>query len=125
MTLRVSQRHGRSAKSAYPRRRRAQHVALSGASRSLVSGRGSYEGRAGKFYGCSWSTDIEEADSFARHYQTASGGSIVLETLASPDAIISAPCLTGPSWESTDGSPLYDRLIGALSEAPTTYLSRP
>ena len=74
----------------------------------LFRGAAAYEGRARKFYGPSWSTDIEEADLFARHYQTASGGSVVLGTLASPDAIISAPCLTGPSWESTDGSPLYD-----------------
>jgi hypothetical protein len=74
----------------------------------LFRGAAAYEARARKFYGPSWTTDIEEADRFARQYQYASGGSVVLETLASSEAIISAPGSTGAYWSTADGERHYD-----------------
>ena len=64
--------------------------------------------RARKLYGPSWSTDIEEAGWFARSYQIAPGGSVVLETPAPPDAIISAPGINGIYCEDASGERLYD-----------------
>jgi hypothetical protein len=66
------------------------------------------EQRLRKFYGPSWSASIEEADFFARHFQTCPGGSVVFESLAPAEAIISAPCLTGPYFEEVDGQRRYD-----------------
>jgi hypothetical protein len=74
----------------------------------LFRGAAAYEARARKFYGPSWTTNIEEADRFARQYQYASGGSVVLETLASPESIISAPGSTGAYWSDADGERRYD-----------------
>jgi hypothetical protein len=74
----------------------------------LFRGAAAFEARARKFYGPSWTTDIEEADRFARQYQHASGGSVVLETLASPEAVISAPGSTGAYWSNKDGERHYD-----------------
>jgi hypothetical protein len=64
--------------------------------------------RKRKFYGVSWSSDIEAADWFARHYQAASGGTAVLETIAPPEAIISA--LDGLYLENADGERMFDEL---------------
>ena len=64
--------------------------------------------RLRKLYGPSWSASIEEADFFARRFQYRLGGSVVLETLAPAEAIISAPCLTGPYFEHAHGKRQYD-----------------
>jgi hypothetical protein len=74
----------------------------------LFRGAAAHEARARKFYGPSWTTDIDEADGFARQYQYKTGGSVVLETLASPEAIISAPGSTGAYWSNLDGERRYD-----------------
>jgi hypothetical protein len=74
----------------------------------LFRGAAAHEARARKFYGPSWTSNIDEADRFARQYQYAHGGSVVLETLASPDAIISAPGSTGAYWADADGERRYD-----------------
>jgi hypothetical protein len=74
----------------------------------LFRGASAHEGRSRKFYGPSWSTDIEEADYFARRRQADLGGSVVLETLASREAIISAPGSTGAYWSNLDGARRYD-----------------
>jgi hypothetical protein len=74
----------------------------------LFRGAAARESRARKFYGPSWTTDIEEANRFARQYQCTTGGSVVLETLASPEAIISAPGVDGAYWANADGERRYD-----------------
>jgi hypothetical protein len=74
----------------------------------LFRGAAAREARARKFYGPSWTTDIEEANRFARQYQYKTGGSVVLETLASPEAIISAPGVDGAYWANADGVRRYD-----------------
>jgi hypothetical protein len=61
-----------------------------------------------KFYGPSWSASIKEADFFARYFQTHPGGSVVLETLARAEAIISTPCVTGPYFNEAHGERMYD-----------------
>jgi hypothetical protein len=60
-----------------------------------------------KLYGPSWSARIEEADFFARHFQCP-GGSVVLETLAPAEAIISAPHLSGPYFADAHWKRQYD-----------------
>jgi hypothetical protein len=75
----------------------------------LWRGAAAREGRLrAKLYGPSWSAKIEEADFFARHFQTYPGGTVVLETLAPAEAIISAPCLTGSYFEEPNGKRQYD-----------------
>jgi hypothetical protein len=45
-------------------------------------------------YGLSWTGERAVAEDFAnREWRTTEGGSVVLQTLASPEAIICAPCL--------------------------------
>jgi hypothetical protein len=74
----------------------------------LFRGAPAPEARSHKFYRPSWTADIEEADSFARHKQIEFGGSVVLETLAPSDAIISAPGVNGIYLEDMSGQRLYD-----------------
>jgi hypothetical protein len=74
----------------------------------LWRGAAAREQRLWKLYGPSWSASIEEADFFARHFQTSPGGSVVLETLAPAEAIISAPCLSGPYFVDVHGKRQYD-----------------
>ena len=70
----------------------------------LFRGASEREGRARKLFGPSWSTEMEEADWFARQYQTAPGGSVVLETKAPQKAIIFTPGFAGPFWLNEDGT---------------------
>jgi hypothetical protein len=79
-----------------------------GSAMRLWRGAAARELRLRKLYGPSWSANIEEADFFARCFQTCPGGSVVLETLAPAEAIISAPCLTGPYFEDAHGKRQYD-----------------
>jgi hypothetical protein len=45
-------------------------------------------------YGLSWTSELAVAEDFAnREWRTTEGGSVVLETLAPPDAILCAPGL--------------------------------
>jgi hypothetical protein len=76
----------------------------------LFRGARVHEGRfrKRKFYGASWSSDIEAADWFARHYQATSGGTVVLETIAPTEAIISAPGIDGLYLENADGKRMFD-----------------
>jgi hypothetical protein len=74
----------------------------------LWRGAAARELRLRKFYGPSWSASIQEADFFARHFQYCPGGSVVLETLAPAEAIISVPCLSGPYFEDVRGKRQYD-----------------
>jgi len=55
----------------------------------------SFHNRSRRTYGLSWTAGIEVAREFAqsRLHQTSNGGSVLLETLAPPDAIICAPFL--------------------------------
>ncbi len=46
--------------------------------------------RRRRVYGLSWTTEVAEAEFFARERQVWDGGSVVLETLAPPEAIICA-----------------------------------
>ena len=46
--------------------------------------------RRRRIYGLSWTADVAEAEWFARERQKWSGGSVVLETLAPPEAVICA-----------------------------------
>jgi hypothetical protein len=63
------------------------------------------EARKRKLYGISWTTDLETAEWFAKRWPS---GGVVLETTASPKAIISAPGLDGPYYENPDGRRMYD-----------------
>ena len=74
----------------------------------LFRGASEREGRARKLFGPSWSKEMEEADWFARQYQTAPGGSVVLETKAPQKAIIFTPGFAGPFWLNEDGTRRYD-----------------
>jgi hypothetical protein len=74
----------------------------------LFRGAGAHEARARKFYGPSWSSAIEEAGWFARIWQIRSGGTVVLETLAPPEAIIAAPGIDGAYFSNADGERLFD-----------------
>ena len=78
----------------------ADHRALCDAARVLLP---SYKGpairlfrgssaneRRRRIYGLSWTPEIAVAERFARERQVFDGGSVVLETLAPPDAIICA-----------------------------------
>ena len=59
----------------------------------------SFYNRKRRTYGCSWSADKEVAEAFARGiYQTFNGGSVLLETVAPPAAIICAPSLIDDSY---------------------------
>jgi hypothetical protein len=55
----------------------------------LFRGTGAGERRRAA-YGVSWTSDLSAAEGFAESYRDWSGGSIVLETVAPPEAIISA-----------------------------------
>jgi hypothetical protein len=66
------------------------------------------EARKRKFYGPSWTTDFETADYFAKRYKDSPIGGVVLETLAPPESIISAPCFDAPYYETLDGERMYD-----------------
>jgi hypothetical protein len=79
-----------------------------GSSVRLFRGARAREARARKFYGVCWSSDIEEADRFARRKQDTSSGAVVLETIAQPEAIISAPGIDGAYYEDADGERLFD-----------------
>jgi hypothetical protein len=83
-------------------------IPYKGPSVRLFRGANAREARVRKFYGPSWSSDIEEADWFARHWQATSGGTVVLETIAPPEAIISAPGIDGVYYEGADGQRLFD-----------------
>jgi hypothetical protein len=74
----------------------------------LFRGARVHEARARKFYGPSWSSSIEEAAWFARVYQATSGGTVVLETLAPPEAIIAALGIDGPYFSNAAGERLFD-----------------
>ena len=74
----------------------------------LFRGASAREGRARKLYGASWTTEIEQADWFARQWQATPGGSVVLETNAPAKAIIFAPSKAGPFWLNEDGTRRYD-----------------
>ena len=54
----------------------------------LYRGAGASERRR-RIYGLSWSADVKTADQFALERRVMDGGSVLLETLASPEAIIS------------------------------------
>jgi hypothetical protein len=63
----------------------------------------SFFNRKRRTYGLSWSSKIEVAESFAQGiWQTFDGGSVVVETLASPVAIVCAPHLTDNSYEEDE-----------------------
>lgn len=74
----------------------------------LFRGAVAHEALARSFYRPSWSADIEKADEYARHKQIEFGGSLLLETLAPPEAIISAPGNNGIYLENMSGERLYN-----------------
>jgi hypothetical protein len=74
----------------------------------LFRGAVAHEARARTLCGASWTSDVEEADWFARDRQSAVNGAVVLETLVPREAIISAPGINGSHWLNDDGSRLYD-----------------
>jgi hypothetical protein len=62
-----------------------------GPARLLYRGDG-FRNRCRRTYGLSWTTDVEVARCFAGGlWRTTNGGSVLLETMAEPDAIIAAP----------------------------------
>jgi hypothetical protein len=62
-----------------------------GPARRLYRGDGG-RNRRRRTYGLSWTTDVEVARSFARGiWRTSDGGSVLVETVAEPDAIVAAP----------------------------------
>ncbi|MGH6670443.1 MAG: hypothetical protein ACRECV_00525 [Xanthobacteraceae bacterium] len=61
-----------------------------GPKRLLYRGDGA-QNRRYRTYGLSWTTDVDQARGFARGWRIADGGSVLLETMAEPDAIIAAP----------------------------------
>jgi hypothetical protein len=44
--------------------------------------------RSRRLYGFSWTTSVKVARGFAEHWQTAGNNAVVLETVASPEAIL-------------------------------------
>ena len=56
----------------------------------LFRGASAHERRR-RIYGLSWSGDADVADRFARDWQRLDEGGVLLETLAPPNAVISAP----------------------------------
>ncbi len=52
------------------------------------------ENRRRRTYGASWTTELHVADSFAQECRGHPTGSVLLETFATPEAIISAPAGT-------------------------------
>jgi hypothetical protein len=63
------------------------------------------EPRKRKFFGVSWTSDIETAHRFAKRWEDGSVGGVVLETIASPEAIISRP---GLEILTENGERMYD-----------------
>src|SRR4029077_9200884 len=55
----------------------------------LFRGAGALERRR-RAYGMSWSADVAAAGRFAEEHRVMDGGSVLLETVAPPEAIISA-----------------------------------
>jgi hypothetical protein len=74
----------------------------------LFRGAAADEARKRKFYGPSWTTDFETADYFAKQCEDTQIGGVVLETLAPPESIISAPGLDAPYYETENGERMYD-----------------
>jgi hypothetical protein len=74
----------------------------------LFRGADAPEARRRKFFGVSWTSDIETARWFAKRYQDYSVGGVVFETMASREAIISTPGLDGPYFEDENGERMYD-----------------
>jgi hypothetical protein len=74
----------------------------------LFRGASADEARRRKFYGISWTSDFETAHWFAKRYEDCSIGGVVLETMASPESIISTPGLDVPYYESLNGERMYD-----------------
>jgi hypothetical protein len=86
-----------------------------GPSVRLFRGASSDEAHQRKFYGVSWTSDPDTAHWFAKRYQEGSVGGVVLETMASPEAVISAPGIVifgspgfdGRYFENQDGERMY------------------
>jgi hypothetical protein len=53
-------------------------------------------------------TDPDTANWFAKQFESGSVGGVVLETMALPEAIISAPGLDGPYSKNKNGECMYD-----------------
>jgi hypothetical protein len=74
----------------------------------LYRGASAREAKARKLFGPAWSADIKTAESFALQYQSWPGGSVLLKTLAPPDAILCSPHLVETYFMDNDGDRLYD-----------------
>jgi hypothetical protein len=85
----------------------------------LFRGAGALERRR-RAYGMSWSTQIAAAERFAEERRVMDGGSVLLETLAPPEAIISAIVYPEPFTEA-EIAELEARCPGEVIEEPSGY----
>ena len=85
----------------------------------LFRGAGAAERRR-RAYGLSWSTQIAAAERFAEERRVMDGGSVLLETLAPPEAIISAIVYPEPFTEA-EIAELQARYPGVVIEEASGY----
>jgi len=64
-----------------------------------------------RLYGISWTSSLSAAEVFAEDYRVCDGGSVVLETVAPPAAIISAVKYPPPSTEAEKATMPPDTII--------------
>lgn len=65
--------------------------------------------RRRRTYGVSWTAEIDVARGFAKGWRTFEGGSVLLTTMAAPDAIISVPTAAHDSRFKEEKEYLVDR----------------
>jgi hypothetical protein len=111
-------------------RRVGDHQALCDAARVLLPkyrgpavhlfrGAGALERRR-RAYGMCWSADVAAAERFAEEYRVMDGGSVLLETVAPPEAIISAVAYP-PPFTQEEIAELKARYPDVKMEQPTEY----
>jgi hypothetical protein len=90
----------------------------------------SFYNRSRRTYGLSWTASREVARAYAEtgFYRTFKGGSVLLETLAPPSAIICAPALLDDRYKESeyivDRRLTFVRLIERFNQAPLVALRR-